>query len=169
MSPGSEYWLALAAIGELGVCLVLAITGLAGYQKYREEKRKERLEEDFRMRRDLILNSQLMKIQAVIEHRSEDLGTMLRKLVDAEDPFAPGLLDRNEEELHQQLDNYLNYLEAVGSLRTRKWLQEEDYTGFWSYYFGKIGQWPLLYEYISDPRYEWYDVLCWARQLKGDM
>ena len=168
MPFGEEFWNAVVALSGLAACLVLAITGMAGYRRYKAAKRKERLEKDFQMRRDFILNSELTRIQGMIEHQSDDLATVLKKLINAENPYDSDLLDNNEQMLHEQLDSYINYLEAVGSLRSRGWLQEEDYTGFWNYYFRRIGAWKLLCQYVSNPWYEWGDVVNWINRPIND-
>ncbi len=156
---------AIWKISEMLGCLALVATGIFGYRKYRQTKQKERLQKDFEMRRDFILHPKLSRMQGIIEHQGSELETLLKKLVDAENPHTPTLLTHDEQELHEKLDQYVNYLEAVGSLRRRKWIREADCAGFWDYYFHRIGDWPLLYQYVSAPRYGWDDVTRRASQL----
>jgi len=164
----ADFWQMIAALGEFGMAVVLAVTAIAGYKKYKESKYKERLEKDLDMRHDFILNPMLNKIQDMIEHGSDKLAAVLTKLVDAKDnPHKPELLDESERALHQELDNYLNFLEIVGSLRSRRWLKAEDFAGFWDYYFGRIGEWDLLYRYVSHPKYKWENLTHWAKVLNN--
>jgi hypothetical protein len=166
-----QFWAGVSAgVQCLGV-IVLVVTAIAGFVKYRETKHKDRLAKNFEIRRTFALEPQLYEIQGKIEYESTDLAEILEKLVNAEKPRNPGLLTDQQEQLRQQLDNYINILEAVGSLRYCGWLQQEDFAGFWNYYFLRIREWELLWKYVSNKKYEWDDVVRWAKdatnQLRG--
>lgn len=148
--------------------VVVAMTAWIGVKQYGETKHKERLLNDFQMRRDLVMEPKLSEIQAKIEYESADLERILKKLVSAENPYDPDLLNDEEKTLHQHLDNYINFLEAVGSLRSRGWLERKDYSGFWNYYFRRLKEWEILWKYISKPYYEWKDVRNWAQEAHDE-
>lgn len=148
--------------------VVVAMTAWIGVEQYRETKHKERLLNDFQMRRDFIMQPKLSDIQAKIEHESADLERILKKLVSAKNPYDPNLLNDKEKELHQKLDNYINFLEAVGSLRSRGWLERKDYSGFWNYYFRRLRERETLWKYISKSYYDWKDVTNWALEAHDE-
>ncbi len=152
----------------LTMLFILGITAWGGYKQYKESKYKERILKDFEIRRDFILQPGLYEIQGKIEHESDDLEEILRNLVNTENPYDPNLLNDNQKKLHQQLDCYISYLEAVGSLRYRGWLEKKDYPGFWNYYFRRLSEWEILWKYISTPDYEWNDATRWAQEIHDE-
>lgn len=141
---------------------------------YKASKRKDRLQQDVAMRREFILNETLRTVAIRIEHSDPILAEMLEILNSAEDPTAPGVIPEKFNDLHRDLDAYVNHLEAIASLRVRGWLEEDDLAGLWEYYIGlwcyylnRIWDWEPLREYVFTPLYGWRDIVDILQRMHG--
>ncbi|MBF0213451.1 MAG: hypothetical protein HQM00_07800 [Magnetococcales bacterium] len=117
------------------------------------------------MRCKFLEAKQYSDIQSRIEHEDPELEVLL-KLVDGSDdnPYAPGKLTKAQTTTHQELDNYINYLEAVALLIKNGNILTEDTAGMWDYYLKRILDWEPLKRYVSYPPYNWYLVLSEAHK-----
>ena len=144
--------------------VVLAATGYFAIKQYRLINHKERLEKAFSIRTEFFANKEFMCIQSRIDTEDPELIETVELInreakVEGGNIHRHGLLNKPQSELRQELDNYLNFLEAISSLFIQGWLEGSDWTGLWNYYFRRIRNLQPLWEYTQHYEYEWDDLI----------
>ncbi|MBF0613807.1 MAG: hypothetical protein G8237_06985 [Magnetococcales bacterium] len=156
--------------------LFLTIGGVfVTFKTYFLSRRREMIYKDYEMRCKFIESGKYTEIQSKIEHEDQELENVL-KLVDGsdDDPYAPGKLTKPQAVIHQQLDDYINYLDAVSLLIKNGNILTEDTAGMWDYYLRRVLEWEPLKNYVRYPPYGWDLVIAEAekaaaRQKARDM
>ena len=153
----------VGAGAKIGTFLVLLVTSHVALAQYKRKCRKEEVDKDIELRKEVRENPSHCRIQILISHRDLKLESLLNRINASDEPCSAqlasaGRLSAEHLVFRQDLDNYLNFLEEVGMMIRRKYFTDEATSGYWDYYFERIGDWEPLRKYISHPEFRWSDL-----------
>lgn len=115
-------------------CFVLSITGFLIWGQLREASRNNRFMVSEKKRDDFV---KFKNIRMLIEHNNIELQTMIAILNTAR-PYDPMTLPPEYQNLHEEFDRYLDYLEGVAILYEYGDISDESWRSLWKYNFKRL-------------------------------
>ena len=118
--------------------IVLLLSAALAYITYIRTRNNDQLVLSEKKRDDFNADENLAKVRMLIEHNDVELQTVIALLNTSEDPHDPTILPSEYWKLHEQFDQYLNFLEGVAILLMHKHISQESFESLWSYYFKRL-------------------------------